>query len=118
MLNTPQYVVESILNNPIEYVIEQQNLNYNQQIKTDCEVKVLSTGMYIINMSCQFDEACKIGLFINHLEDSTYETVQFNNLLVHQIVFISQNDTINFKYLSDYPNKTISSENKIKLWKL
>ena len=74
--------------------------------------------MYIINISCQFDESCMIGLFINHLEDSTYETSQFNNLLIHQIIHLNKEDIINLKYLSNYPNKIVGSENKIKLWKL
>jgi hypothetical protein len=119
------------------YLIKKQSLNYNDLIIFDSddssmrEIIVLSTGIYIVNVSCQFAESCIIGLFVNGIEDSIYQTENHYNkiflnsnpvipshLLIHQILNLKANNLISIKYLSNGPNKIINLENKIKIWKL
>jgi hypothetical protein len=116
----------------------EQVINYNDLIVLDSnncsinEIKVLSTGMYVINISCQFDDSCIIGLFVDdkeesihqtesHINNSSYENQKFtksNYLLIHQILKLNTNNTLTLKYLSTGPNKIINLENKFKIWKL
>ncbi len=111
--------------------IKEQNVYFNHTIIIDidtssmCEIPILSDGMYIINISCQFDEPAIIGIFIDQNEDSQHSTESYelnskksHFLLVHQVLNLKTNNLITIKYLSNEPNKIINSENIIKLWKL
>lgn len=120
------------------YLFTEQTVNYNDLIIVDSydssihtnivdatKILVLRNGMYVINISCQFDEPGMVGIFINQEEDSIYETETFfknsislHILLVHQILNLKANNIISIKYLSNGPNKIINSENIFKIWKL
>ena len=113
------------------FSIKKQILNYNDTFIIDSnicsmyEIPILSTGMYVLNISCQFDDPCLVGLYINQKEETIHPTesyilnsIKSNYLHVHQILNLETNSLITIKYLSNGLNKIINSENEIKLWKL
>jgi len=129
MTSTFSKINENVSIGKIEYWINTQNINYNELLKIKNDIddntmyyfKVLYSGIYILNISCLFEESCIIGLFINEVEDSVYETYELtnkNHLMIHQIIYFNLHDIISFKYLSINQNKLLKSENKIKIWKL
>jgi hypothetical protein len=72
---------------------------------------ILSSGMYLLNISCQFNEPNIIGIFINQNEDTIYHTETYifnskklNYLLVHLILNLNTNDIISIKSLSNEPS--------------
>lgn len=105
------------------YIIYHQLVNYNEYIMirtNECspyQIIIKDTSIYIININCQFDESCTVGFYINEVEYACYETDVFNNLLIHQLLKLNVGDLITIKYLSDYPNKIVGSDNEINLWK-
>jgi hypothetical protein len=105
------------------YIIYNQLVNYNEYIMirtNECspyQIIIKDTSIYIININCQFDEPCTVGFYINEIEYACYETGVFNNLLIHQLLKLNVDDLITIKYLSDYPNKIVGSDNEINLWK-
>jgi hypothetical protein len=80
---------------------------------------ILSSGIYLLNISCQFNEPNIIGIFINQNEDTIYHTETYifnskklNYLLVHLILNLNTNDIISIKSLSNEPASFESKDSK------
>jgi len=119
------------MNNIEIYSINQQYIKYNNLIifsldnKPTQKILLSNIGIYIINISCQFNESAIIGLFIDDIEDSRYQTnnynynlIMTNYLLIHQIINIKTPKSLSIKLLSNVPTKIINLENKIVINKI
>ena len=84
------------------------NLGYD-----DCDhsIKIKRSGMYIINLTCQFEQSGQIAIFINDNPDLISLTASNNPqnfITIHQIVNLNKGDHLSIRnYLSPYPLTTL-----------
>ena len=84
------------------------NLGYD-----DCDhsIKIKRSGMYIVNLTCQFEEPGQIAIFINDNPDLISLTASNNPqnfITIHQIVNLNKGDHLSIRnYLSPYPLTTL-----------
>ena len=73
-------------------------------------IKIKRDGLYVINLTCQFDQPGQIALFINNtpeLSSLTASNGSENFITVHQILNLNKGDCVSVRnYLSAYPLTT------------
>lgn len=109
------------------FIINNQSVSSNGSIYIDFnnylldEILILDSGMYLINVACQFMEPCTVGLYTNNNEQVSQETIVADNyyfLLIHYVLKLELESRLSIKYLSIGENKIINSDNEIKIWKI
>lgn len=69
------------------------------------DIKVLRSGIYILHITCQFDQPAQVAFFVNGMPDLT--TVTSSNsgahiVTVHQLFSLNVNDVVSFRnYISN-----------------
>lgn len=104
---------QSVNNNDLFYL--QSNKNTLNQITID------NSGMYLINIICQFMEPCSVGLFIDDIEEVVQDTIPFDKyhcMTLHHVLNVKSCNNLTIKYMSLGTNHIINSENEINLWKI
>lgn len=78
-------------------------------------IKILNSGIYIINLSAQFINACQIVLYINNYSVlSTLTSSKSGIINIHQVIRLNHDDTISFRnYDSLLPITTITYKNNL-----
>ena len=80
-------------------------------------IKILRSGLYVINLTCQFEQSGQIALFINdnpELSSLTAFNSPQNCVTIHQILSLCRGDMLSVRnYLSPYPLTTSMSTNGI-----
>ncbi len=85
----------------------------------ECEqcIKIKRDGIYIVNLTCQFDQPGQICLFVNcnpELSSLTSTNNSQNFITIHQILNLNKGDCLSVKnYLSPYPLTTSMSSSGI-----
>ena len=79
--------------------------NLNLKLRSNGNgVKVLREGVYIVNLTAQFDQPCQVAFFINddpELSTVTASNNPTNTVTIHQVVKLYENDFVSFRnYLS------------------
>jgi hypothetical protein len=99
-------------NEPVK--LEKKVNNLNLKLRTNGSgIKVVREGVYVFNLTAQFDQPCQVALFIN--DDPELSTVTSNNnpnnvINIHQIVKLYDDDVVSFRnYLSPYDITTTTS---------
>ena len=78
----------------------------------DCNhtIKIKRCGIYVVNLTCQFDQPGQIAIFINDNPDLSSLTASNNSqnfITVHQILCLNKGDKLSVRnYLSPYPLTT------------
>jgi hypothetical protein len=76
-------------------------------------IKIKRSGIYVINLTCQFNEPGQIALFINsnpELSSLTSTSNSLNCITIHQILNLCKGDKVSVRnYLSSTPLTTIVS---------
>ena len=102
---------------PIKTIIfENSNSVFNLDFQNGSDnIKILNSGIYIINFYAQFTSSCQIALFIN--DSPELSTLTFSNsgiISIYQIVKLKKNDKISIRnYISSSSIITIIYSNGI-----
>lgn len=94
-------------------------------------IKILRSGIYVVNLTCRFEQPGQIALFINdnpELSSLTATNNQFNQITIHQILNLQRCDLLSIRnYLSTNPLTTALPTNglipeskniSLNLWKI
>ena len=103
-------------NNKILFEKHSNILNLCVEDNSHC-IKILRSGMYIVNLTCQFDQPGQLALFVNDNPELSSLT-SFNNpqnfVTIHQILSLNKGDILSVRnYLSPYFLTTSISSNGI-----
>jgi hypothetical protein len=83
------------------------NLCYDDCINS---IKIKRSGIYVVNLTCQFDQPGQIAIFINDNPDLSSLTASNNSqnfITVHQILCLNKGDNLSVRnYLSPSPLTT------------
>ncbi len=96
--------------------------NIDDFIYNKVNVKILNSGFYILNVTCQIDQNSQIGLVVNNEIKSLFDSE--NNLInIHEIIQFTSNDIIKIQNLSNSniqttDNSCIQSNNFIQIQKI
>jgi hypothetical protein len=78
-------------------------------------IKILREGMYVFNLTAQFDQPCQVALFINdepELSTVVSSSNPNNFVTMHQVLRLYENDLVSFRNylsLSDITTSVVSS---------
>ncbi len=96
--------------------------NIDDFIYNKVNVKILNSGFYILNVTCQIDQNSQIGLVVNNEIKSLFDSE--NNLInIHEIIQFTSNDIIKIQNLSNSnirttDNSYTSSNNFLQIQKI
>ena len=107
---------EQIINPNKPIIFEKCHNICNIEFENDSGyLKILNSGIYIINLSAQFTEACQIVLYINNYPVlSTLTSSNMGIINIHQVIRLNNSDIISFhNYESIIPITTVTYKNRL-----
>jgi len=92
---------------PLESVVfhYEHNVKHLELDESKKNIKILIPGMYLLNLTAQFDQPSQVAFFINDIVDPTTVTASNSGahiVTVHQLFSFNTNDMISFRnYISN-----------------
>lgn len=103
-------------NNSIQFEKKSHALNLRWDECKQC-IKIKRDGIYVVNLTCQFEQPGQICLFVNanpELSSLTSSNNPQNFITVHQILNLNKGDCLSVKnYLTPYPLTTSMASSSI-----
>jgi hypothetical protein len=110
-----QLITKSTIDNKIIFDKCDNILNI-EFIKENGYIKILKSGVYIINLSCQFNEDGELIICINNIPDMfslTKTIMPYKFITIHQVLNLKCDDVLSFHNYSSYPLTTCVINNEI-----
>jgi hypothetical protein len=107
-LDDNQLIPKSTIDNKIIFDKYDNILNI-EFIRENGYIKILKSGVYIINLSCQFNEEGEIIICINNIPDMlslTKTITPYNFITIHYVLNLKCDDIVSFHNYSSYPLTT------------
>ena len=108
--------VEQIINPNKPIIFEKGHDVRNIEFENDSGyIKILHSGIYIINLFAQFTKACQVVLYINNYPElSTLTSSKSGTINIHQIIKLEKGNEISLhNYDLLFPITTIFYNNKL-----
>lgn len=110
-----QLIPKSTIDNKIIFDKYDNILNI-EFIKENGYIKILKSGVYIVNLSCQFNEDGEVIICINNIPDMlslTKTIMPYKFITIHHVLNLKCNDILSFHNYSEYPLTTYVINNEI-----
>jgi hypothetical protein len=110
-----QLITKSTIDNKIIFDKCDNILNI-EFIKENGYIKIVKSGVYIINLSCQFNEDGELIICINNIPDMlslTKTIMPYKFITIHHVLNLKCDDVLSFHNYSSYPLTTCVINNEI-----
>ena len=110
-----QLIPKSTIDNKIIFDKYENILNI-EFIKENGYIKILKSGVYIVNLSCQFNEDGELLICINNIPDMlslTKTIMPYKFITIHHVLNLKCDDILSFHNYSEYPLTTCVINNEI-----